>query len=259
MKKKSIFLTIFAFILCVSVLTGINAPKKKPILSTEKYSKAEEIIEYTLEEEENENLVDDEEECETCICVTGKAKLTLTPDIATITACIEKFNEDIKFSQNENLEIFNKSITALKDAGISEDKITLDYFTSHPSYDYSEGKTPVGFYSKSCFSFEVDNLENITNYISILTDNGVTNICSICYSISNMDEQYTNALSSALENAKTKAASLLGSDNYQICGIREENIYSASSLCKDYVENLSSSIMGKVEIEARVNVMFKKT
>ena len=260
MKKKSIFLSIFAFILCVSVLTGINAPKKNPIFSIEKSSKAEEIIEYTIEEDENENLIDNdaENDCETCICVIGKAKLTLTPDMATITACIEKFNENIKLSQNENLEIFNKTIAALKDAGVSEDKITLDYFTSHPSYDYSEGRTPVGFYSKSCFSFEIENLENITNYISILTDNGVTNICSVCYSVSNMDEQYTNALSSALENAKTKAASLLGSDNYQICGIREENVYSASSLCKNYVENLSSSVMGKVEIEARVNVIFKK-
>jgi len=29
-------------------------------------------------------------------------------------------------------------------------------------------------------------------------------------------------------------------------------------LCRNYVENLSSSLMGKVEIEARVNVVFKE-
>ena len=264
MKKKSIILSIFTLILCVTMLAGITAPKKKPILANE-MCYADEVIEYTTEENENtdntnENIEEDDccEDCETCVCVIGKAKLTLSPDMATITACIEKFNEDLNSSKNDNLEILNTVMTALKDQGISEEKISLDYFTAHPSYDYSASRQPIGFYSKSCFSFEIEKLDNIPTYINILTENGVTDICNVCYSISNIDEVYNDALSQALENAKAKAVKLFGSENLKMCGVREESVYSASTLCRDYVENLSSSLMGNVEIEARVNVMFKE-
>lgn len=263
MKRKSIFISIFTLVLSVTMLAGITAPKKKPILANE-MCLAEEVIEYTLDNDTTEDEITTDEisessdECETCICVIGKAKLTLTPDMATITACIEKFHEDMNTSKNENLNILNTVMTALKDAGVGEEKITLDYFTAHPSYDFSTGRQPVGFYSKSCFSFEVENLENVSSYISILTENGVTDICDVCYSVSNIEEEYNNALSQALENAKAKASKLIGSEELQMCGIREESVYSSNTLCRKYIENLSSSLMGKVEIEARINVMFKE-
>lgn len=263
MKKKSIILSIFACILCLTMLAGVSAPKKKPILSNE-LANAEEVIEYILEEstedmttEENEEIQEDDDDCETCVCIIGKAKLTLAPDMATITACIEKFNEDMNASKNENLAILDSVMSLLKEQGISEDKITLDYFTAHPTYDYDSSRQPIGYYSKSSFSFEVDKIENIPTYISILTENGVTDICDVCYSVSNMEEEYSNALVQALENAKTKASKLLGSEELKICGIREESVYSCNTLCRKYVENLSSELMGNVEIEARVNVMFK--
>lgn len=268
MKKKSIFLSIFTIALCLTMLASIATPKKKPILANE-MCKAEEVIEYSIEEtNDNEEIIQEDQEneeqndccddCETCIFVIGKAKLTLTPDMATITACIEKFNEDMNISKNENLETLNSVMSALKNQGVSEEKLTLDYFSAHPSYDYSTGYTPVGYYSKSCFSFQIDNLENIENYISVLTENGVTNICDIRYSLSNMEEEYNNALTQALENAKTKATALFDSEEIKICGVREESVYSASSLSRNFAENLSSSFIGQVEIEARVNVMFKK-
>ena len=263
MKKKTL-LTILSLILCIIVLAGITLPKKKPILADE-MCKAEEFVMYSIEDdstqEENqieEQTEDAEDDCDTCISVIGNAKLTLTPDRATITACVEKFNEDINTSKNDNLNIFNSVVTALKNADIKEENITLDCFNVHPSYDYSVGRTPIGFSSRSCFSFEIENLENIATYINILTENGVTDICNICYSVSNIDNHYSTALNMALENAKTKVATLFENDSFKVCGIKEENVYSVSSLCRDYVENISSSLIGKVEIEARVNVIFKK-
>ena len=249
--------------MCLTMLAGVSAPKKKPILTNE-LAYAEEVIEYTLAEDSTEDdtttdseEIEEDDDCETCVCVIGKAKLTLTPDMATITACIEKFNEDMNTSKNENMAILDTVIASLKEQGVAEDKITLDYFTAHPSYDFSAGRQPIGFYSKSCFSFEVENIDNIPTFISILTENGVTDICDVCYSVSNMEEEYSNALSQALENAKTKASKLLGGENLKVCGIREESVYSCNTLCREYVENLSSALMGKVEVEARVDVMFK--
>lgn len=271
--KKKIILSIIAIIMCSAMLFGIGAIRQNPKLAKE-MTKAEEVIEYeyqedtleadgTIIEEKTEESTDTDEEeenddaCETCVCVFGKAKLTLTPDTATITACIEKFNEDINASKNENMTILNDVMDALKTEGISEEKITLDFFTAHPSYDFTAGNHPIGFYSKSCFTFEVDNLNNISNYINILTEKGITDICNINYTVSNIEEEYTNALSQALENAKAKASKLLEKDNLNICSIREEAVFCSNNLCRKYIENLSSSLMGKVEVEARVLVEFE--
>ena len=257
MKKKSIFLSIFALILCVISIAGLTAPKK-PILAKE-MCMAEEIEYYYEEEfkEQSENQETDDDCCQTYVFVMGTAKLKLSPNMATITACIEKFNEDLVSSKNENLEILNNVMTALKNNGINENDISLDFLNAHPSYDFSVGRQPIGFNCKSCFSFNLNNLDELSNIISVLTENGVTDICNICYSVSDMEEQYTNALSQALENARTKASILLDCDNLEICKIKEECSHMAIGLCKQYVDNLNSSLIGNVEIEAKVSAIFK--
>ena len=252
MKKKTLIISLMAIILCFTILTGVVAPRKKPILANE-MAKAEEFIEYSTDEEQA-----NEDDCETCIFIVGKSKLTLTPDQATITACIEKFNQELTESKNECLSILDTITVALEEQGIEKEKISLNYFTAHPSYDYSTSLQPLGYYSKASFSFEVEKIDSIPTYIDVLTENGVTSIYDICYSLSNIEEQYNTALSQAVEHAKTKASKLFDSQDIQICGIREESVYSASTLCREYNEVLSNSLIGKIEVEARVNVMFKK-
>lgn len=262
MKKKSIFISIFTLILCVTFLAGITAPKK-PILAKE-MSSAEEVVEYYDDintsiqntTEDNDNTSKDDC-CQTTVFVVGTAKLNLSPDMATITACIEKFNEDLASSKNENLEILNNVMEALKSNGINEKDISLDFFNAHPSYDFTAGRLPIGYNCKSCFSFKVNNLDTLSEVIGILTDNGVTEICNICYSVSDLEQQYTNALSQALDNAKAKASILLGCENLEICRIKEECSHMAISLCRQFVDNLNSSLVGTVTVEAKVSAVIK--
>lgn len=253
MKKRSVIFSIITFILTLTILSGVNYAKKKPIPAYQ-LTKAEEIVEYSLTEDTSQ----ENDDCQTCVCVIGKAKLSLSPDMATITACIENFNESLNLSKDQTLETFNKVYNALLELDLEKDKITLNYFNSHPHFDYTGERKLLGYNSKACFSIEVDNIEKIDGCIEILTNNGVSEINDICYSLSNIDEQYNLALSQALENAKAKASQLFGSENYTICGIREENFYSAGSFCRNYGETLSLATIGKVEIEARVNVLFKE-
>lgn len=259
MNKKTLILSLMAFVLCAIMISLANGVKK-PIPAKE-LAFAEEVVQWTLEDEDiqdtQEEEIREETEDDICISIIGKAKLTLKPDIATITACIEKFNEDITLSKNENLEILNKVKQALEEQGIGEDKIILEYFSAHPTYDHNAGKQPVGYYSKSCFSFKIENLDNIPTVIDILTENGVTDICDVCYQLSNIEEEYNNALLKAIENAKSKAVKITGNENIEITDIKEEMVYSCSSLCRQYVENLNLDMIGQVEIEAKVNIVFK--
>ena len=259
MKHKTIILSVIALLLTAITLLGVNSPLKKPIPAKELVFAEEEIIEYTLEEGNQNSIEDIEEEgndFSTCVSIIGSAKVSLSPDIATITACIEKFNEDINISKNQTLDILNEIKEKLLNNEIKKENFSLDFFSTHPSYDFNTNRQPIGYYTKACISFKVENLDNISKYINILTENGVTDICDICYSLSNLEEEYNNVLVKAVENAKNKASKLFNKEGI-ICEIKEEAIYSCNSLCREYTQNISSDLIGQVEIEAKVNVLFK--
>ena len=104
---------------------------------------------------------------------------------------------------------------------------------------------------------KVCSLDKLKDYIDCLSNNGVTNICDINYKVSDIDEQYTLLLNSAVENAKSKAIKLLGKEDINIVSIKEEMVYSNNNLWRTYtgVES-ANSLIGKVELEAKVLVEF---
>lgn len=190
------------------------------------------------------------------LCVIGNASKSVTPDYAKITAVIETLDSDMLKSKDNNFQAFEKVMQALKEQGINEEDIVLDSFTSYPSYDYSAGKSLVGYYTITTFTFNVSNLENIKNYVDVATENGVTSIRNINYELSTMDEVYQDVLMMAIDNAKEKAEKISGGE-VVIKSIKEEYVYSCTSLYRTYVEDLSQSLMGCIDIEARVTVEFE--
>lgn len=229
---------------------------KKPIV-VDKMCYAEEIVEYEAVQPEIE--ITEDEQCEdcVCICVRGLSTSSITPDKATIFAVIENLDTDISKSKDLNYEIFDNVVSSLKGAGLEDQQICLDYFNCSPSYDYTNGRTLQGYMTSTAFNVKVDNLDNLKSYIDVMTENGVTSICNIEYQLSSMDEEYSNALSNAFENARMKAIKLLGNEDLKLIAIREEMVFSSNSLCKNYVEGVSSGLVGKIEIEARVLAEFE--
>ena len=190
------------------------------------------------------------------LCIIGKASKNVSPDSAKVTAVIETLDSDMVKSKDNNFQAFDKVVNALKGAGLSDDKIVMDSFVSYPSYDYNGGKSLTGYYTITSISFDVDNIEEIKNLIDIVTENGATSIRNIQYCCSNLDEVYEEVLMMAIDNAKAKAEKI-GGGQLQIKSVKEEYVYSCSSLYRTYAENISNSLVGSIEVEARVNVEFE--
>ncbi len=190
------------------------------------------------------------------LCIIGKASKNVSPDSAKVTAVIETLDSDIVKSKDNNFQAFDKVVNALKGAGLSDDKIVMDSFVSYPSYDYNGGKSLTGYYTTTTISFDVDNIEEIKNLVDIVTENGATSIRNIQYCCSNLDEIYEEVLMMAIDNAKAKAEKI-GGGQLQIKSVKEEYVYSCSSLYRTYAENISNSLVGSIEVEARVNVEFE--
>lgn len=190
------------------------------------------------------------------LCVVGTASKSVSPDCAKITAVIETLDSDIVKSKDNNFQIFDKVVSALKTAGLSEDKIVLDSFISYPNYDYSSGKSLTGYYTITTITFDVDNIEDIKSLVDSAVENGVTSIRNIQYCCSNMDEVYQEVLMMAIENAKEKAKKIGGTE-MQVKSVKEEYVYSCSSLYRTYAENISNALVGSIDVQARVNVEFE--
>lgn len=261
MKKLLLPLALIFLISGMGCATIIPLPKDKKPIVVEKMCYAEDVIEYETEEENNSVLSEEElgEKCEDCatILVRGKSVISAKPDSAIIYAVIENANSDMKASKDANYEMFDGVVSSLKNIGAAEEEICLQYFSCCPNYDYSNGRTLQGYMTSTSFSVKVDNIDNIKNYIDTMTENGATSICNIQYQLSSIDEQYSSALSSAYENAKEKATKLLGNDKLKLVKIREEMVFSSNSIARSYVEGVSTGLMGKIEIEARVLAEFE--
>ncbi len=268
--KKLLFSSFIVCLVCLLILGGVYSGVRKRPIEAREMSHAE-IIEYEedekLETEDvNENVetsadvaMDDknEEVEKISICVFGNSKISLSPDKAKICAMIENFDGDMVKAKQDNFEIFEKVISALKEIGISEEDIVLDNFNCYPQHECGHGHKILGYESTTRFSVNVSALDKIKECVSVLTENGVTDICNINYKVTNIDEEYNNALLSAVENAKIKATKILGRDDLQMVKVKEEYVYSCNNLYRNYADDLSASdLVGKVEIEAQVLVEF---
>lgn len=203
------------------------------------------------------NLTFAEDNSSFSVCVIGEASKDVKPDLAKIFASIETLDMDAKNSKNLNLDTFSEVVSALTDFGITEEGIVLESYTAYPSYDYSAGKTLTGYYTLTSFSVDVVDLENVKPLIDLMTEKGVTSICSINFEVSNLDEIYNEVLAEALQNAENKAKQLTKKTELQIVDINEESQYYSTSLYKNYSDSLQSSqFVGDLIIKAKVLVKY---
>ena len=193
-----------------------------------------------------------------CVTVIGNATSSMKPDKAYVSVQIETLDSDMKKSKDDNFALFDKITNLLKENGLNDSDIVFDSFYSYPNYDYSGIRTLNGYYCQTTLTFAVNDLENLQNLISIVSENGITKVSNIRYEISTKDQVYSEVMLKALENAKEKAKILIGKEDLSIKSIKEESVYSSSCLYKSYYEGADiADFLGDIEVEARVVVEFE--
>lgn len=193
-----------------------------------------------------------------CVTVIGNATSSMKPDKAYVSVQIETLDSDMKKSKDDNFALFDKITNLLKENGLNDSDIVFDSFYSYPNYDYSGTRTLNGYYCQTTLTFAVNDLENLQNLISIVSESGITKVSNIRYEISTKDQVYSEVMLKALENAKEKAKILTGKEDLSIKSIKEESVYSSSCLYKSYYEGANiADFLGDIEVEARVVVEFE--
>lgn len=187
--------------------------------------------------------------------IVGKSTQKIEADSAEIFVRIENVDMSLDVSKEKTVSQFDSAKNSLIANGISSEQIKITSFTTNPSYDYSSGKTIVGYYAILTFSYELDNLSTFTNNIDSLISSGITEINYVNFKLSNAEEVYQQNLNLAVENAIQNAKKLLEKDEITVLEIEEESSYYSPILYRNF--SIEENMDNTIEIYASVKIKCK--
>jgi len=219
----------------------------------------------TLENENEESFrVETEITCDDCkIKVTGLGNICVKPDTGTIKFAISTLKESADGIETENTKKVNSIISKLQEVNISKENIKNISYSMFKKYDYKDGEQVfLGYEISNILEIKTNDLSNITSVIKCLTENDVIEIYSLNLTLKDNVNAYNQALTKALENAKTKAKILCENKNIKVCKIIEcpENYnnlnlarYDAKTLNS---ENFAEILQNEICVKAQILVEF---
>jgi len=216
------------------------------------------------------------------ITVTGEAVVQVTPDKVTILLGVETWDKDIQKAKQENNNVVNKTLKAIRKAGVKDKNIQTDHLSIEPRYksSYSQ-KDFIGYFVRNTISATLTHPDKIEALITGVLTAGITNIHGIKFETTQLKKHREQARELALEAAREKAekmASVLGKKIGEPIQISEQPQYSPWSyygygwgygrnqvMSQNVSQNAGGQggdatdtiALGKISIRGRVTVVFK--
>ena len=172
--------------------------------------------------------------------VAGNAQTMVKPDKVTLSLSVETTNTTANAALNANSEAMNKTLDALREAGVRENETNTSFFNISPNYnltDQQEGQyLPPPIESRDIISYTVTNsitvdsynLLNVSQWIDTAVQAGVNDISSIYFSLSDERSEAVknDLLKQAVTNAKIKADIAAAALGLNIIGVKSMDIES---------------------------------
>lgn len=209
------------------------------------------------------------------VTVNGMGSVKVKPDIAYINIGVQVFKTDAKEAQDENAKLMDAVVKTLKENGVKDEDIkTVGYniykSTKYEPVAFGEKENRIeGYYARNTVEVTVRDIDNVGKIIDAAGNAGSNEINSIRFGISDEEKYYNEALKVAMENASSKAESILSTFGakvdkpYRIT----ENSYGAPTYYMDNAMFKTSMAAeaaydtpveaGELEITARLSVQYK--
>lgn len=204
---------------------------------------------------------------ENVITVSGSETVKVVPDMAQIRFGITTQAEDAKTCQDNTNKDLSRVIQFLKESGIPDESVQTSNYGMNPIYDYSSGRTAVGYEMQATILVSDVTLDQAATLLGACVDKGINNIDSISYTSSQYKECYETALVQAIDEARHKAQALAeagGCTLGEVVRIQELSSQSAQYDSSYVARSSNSGLMGadmviepgQVSVDAIVSVDF---
>lgn len=145
------------------------------------------------------------------LVVSGEGKVSVTPDIAKVSAGIEESGTSLKTIQNSVNTKSKNLVDALKRSGIDEKDIKTTSYNVFPQYDYSVSSTRItGYRVSTNYEVTVRDFDKVNDILVVITQNGANIVGGISFEVNDDTKQkkLQEAREEAVAEAKKKAQGL---------------------------------------------------
>ncbi|MDA1038359.1 MAG: SIMPL domain-containing protein [bacterium] len=161
------------------------------------------------------------------LTVSGEARISDTPDLATITIGLQSKSPDVSGAQKANSDTMNPLIERVKDLGVLPEDIQTSNYRVYEDrqYDQAQKKTvSIGWVVDQSIVIKIRELDKVATVLEIAGQNGATSISGPNLTIEDPNRLQDAARNEAIANAKQKAQELslqLGINLEAIIGYNE--------------------------------------
>jgi uncharacterized protein len=141
------------------------------------------------------------------LSVEGTGRVTSVPDTASTSFGVTTQASDAQDAMAQNSQQMAKVIAALKRAGVDAKDIQTQYVSLDLRYD-NEGHSVVGYTASNSVSAQVRKLSRVGDVIDAGIAAGANNVSGPSLAPGDKDKLYRDALTSAIADARAKAAVL---------------------------------------------------
>ena len=143
----------------------------------------------------------------TLLSVSAEARVTRTPDIATLSTGVVTQATDANAALRQNTEQMTKVVAAIKAAGIAERDVQTTGISINPQYRYVENQLPTitGYQASNTLNVKIRDIAKLGKVLDTLVAVGANQVNGPSFEIDNPDEAYDEARVAAIKKAQSRA------------------------------------------------------
>lgn len=204
------------------------------------------------------------------LSVTGNGKADAAPDVAYLTLSVETLAKNASQAVKDNAETTNKVIQVIKSKLGKNDKVSTAGYSLTPVHEYNNqtNKTDFkGYRASNRIIVEAHNLKEIGKIIDATAEAGLNNIESLSFDTTKRDDFRREALTRAVNDAKTTAETLAKAAGVKITRILQLSpsfdypvpVYRDYALAKEAAPAAPPTPIepGDISVSASVNIVFE--
>ena len=154
------------------------------------------------------------------IAVAGSGKITVVPDMATVSLGVNVQKETAKAAREAGAAAMTKVIAAIKALGIDDKDITTSMVSLGPVYDYqSNVQKIIGYQLQNTVSITVRDLTKVSDVLDDSVAAGATTVNGVSFDVSDRTAAEAKAREAAMFDAKAKADTLSKAAGVAIVGV----------------------------------------
>jgi len=147
------------------------------------------------------------------IWVSGEGKVTVTPDVATLSLGVEAQAESVTLAQSQAAEAMDEVMAALTGNGVAEKDIQTQYYSIYPVTRWDEDSREeviVGYRVTNTVRAKIREVDKAGTIIDAVASAGgdFTRINGIYFSVDDPSVYYETAREEAMADARAKAEQL---------------------------------------------------